>query len=251
MCAGRVGGIKANRDFPADFLCDNLLMQCNVINSCLEYGVKKLVFVGSSCIYPSQCPQPMKEEYLLTGPLEPTNEGYALAKISGIKLAQYCDGRQGLACVNPVPCNLYGPGDSFDLDNSHVLSALVKRFCDAAATRARSVKLWGTGFARREFLHVDDAARAIWLVFGKWNSPAMINVGSGADISIKELALLVAGKAGYGGVIEWDASMPDGMARKCLDVFRLKTLGFSPEISLERGVESLIGQYRRQKGEAA
>jgi len=245
--AARVGGIKANMTFPADFLYENLAMQSNVIRACHRSGVKKLVFLGSSCIYPRECPQPMREEYLLTGPLEPTNEGYALAKIAGIRLTQYFHRQYGLQSINPVPCNLYGPEDTFDLERSHVLSALVRRFVDAQVAERREVVLWGTGSARREFLHVEDAAEALLFLAANHASPEIINVGTGTDVSVKELAELVADAAGYDGRIAWDSSMPDGMPRKCLDVSRIAALGYRPKIGLAEGVRGVVGQYRELK----
>ena len=245
--AARVGGIKANMTFPADFLYENLAMQNNVIHECHRSGVRKLVFLGSSCIYPRECPQPMREEYLLTGPLEPTNEGYALAKIAGIRLTQYFHRQYGLQSINPVPCNLYGPGDTFDLDRSHVLSALVRRFVDAQVAGRREVVLWGTGSARREFLHVEDAAEALLFLAANHTSPEIINVGTGTDVSVKELAELVADAVGYDGRIAWDSSMPDGMPRKCVDVSRIAALGYRPKIGLTEGIRGVVGQYRELK----
>lgn len=245
--AAKVGGIKANRTYPADFLYENLAMQNNVIRQCQRSGVRKLLFLGSSCIYPRDARQPMKEEYLLTGPLEPTNEGYALAKIAGLRLAQYFHQQYGLACINPMPCNLYGPGDTFDLDRSHVLSALVRRFVDARQARSHAVTLWGTGTARREFMHVEDLAEALLFLVEHYDSPDIINVGTGEDQTIRELAELVADVAGYDGRIEWDASMPDGMPRKCLDVSRLRNLGYRHRIPLRAGIESVVREYRGLK----
>lgn len=246
LAAAKVGGIKANMTFPGDFLYDNLMIQNNVIHQCAQQKVKKLVFLGSSCIYPRECPQPMKEEYLLQGPLEPTNEGYALAKIAGLRLAQYYQKQYGLSCLNPMPCNLYGPNDSFDLEKCHVLSALVKRFSDAVHEKKDTVTLWGTGSARREFMHVDDVAEAIFFLMNSFDSPDIINVGPGNDVSIKELAQMVAIKTGYTGKLDWDTTKPDGMPRKCLDVGKLTALGFTPRISLEQGIEQMIHEYRSQ-----
>ena len=242
--AAKVGGIQANRTFPADFLYENLSMQNNVIRHCQRSGVRKLLFLGSSCIYPRNAPQPMKEEYLLTGPLEPTNEGYALAKIAGLRLAQYFHQQHGLPCINPMPCNLYGPGDTFDLNRSHVLSALVRRLVDAREGRSRTVTLWGTGTARREFMHVEDLAEALLFLVEQYDSPEIINVGTGEDQTIRELAELVAEVVGYDGRIEWDTTMPDGMPRKCLDVSRLRRLGYRHRITLRSGIESVVAEYR-------
>jgi GDP-L-fucose synthase len=248
--AAKVGGIKANQSQPADFLYENLAIQNNVIRQCHLSKVGKLLFLGSSCIYPRSCPQPMKEEYLLTGPLEPTNEGYALAKIAGLRLAQYYHQQYGLACINPIPCNLYGPHDTFDFERSHVLSALVRRFADAADADAPAVTLWGTGSALREFMHVEDLADALLFLMENYDSPETINVGVGEDITIKGLAELVSGIVGYTGRVEWDSRMPDGMPRKCLDVSRLRALGFRPRISLRAGVERVVSEYRglKQRG---
>jgi GDP-L-fucose synthase len=221
LAAAKVGGIKANIESPADFLLDNLMIQNSVIKACVDFKVKKLCFLGSSCIYPRECPQPMKEEYLLTGPLEPTNEGYAIAKIAGLRLVEYCHKQYGLNAICPMPCNLYGKGDSFDLNHSHVLSALVKRFCDAVDQSMPEVVLWGSGSARREFLNVDDLARIVLGLMLEYESAEIINVGSGTDISIKELAELIADKVGYSGRIVWDRTKPDGMMRKCLDISRM------------------------------
>lgn len=247
LAAARVGGIQSNRTYPADYLYDNLMIQSNVIHQAHRHGVAMFVFLGSSCIYPRECPQPMREEYLLTGPLEPTNEGYALAKIAGIRLAQFYDRQHGMACLCPMPCNLYGPNDSFDPQKSHVLSALVKKFVDAANDGTEEVVMWGTGSARREFLHVDDLARAVLLLMEKHQSPEIINVGAGTDVSIRELAEMIAAKVSYTGRLKWDHSMPDGMPRKCLEVSRMQSLGFTPDISLADGIDGVIAEYRAFK----
>jgi GDP-L-fucose synthase len=246
LAAAKVGGIKSNMLHNSQFLITNSTIQNNVIAECNHYPVKKLVMLGSSCIYPAQCKQPIKEEYLLTGPLEPTNEGYALAKISGLKLAQYYNREFGLQVLCPMPCNLYGENDSFDPDNCHVLSALVKKFVDAKSANAPYVTLWGTGIARREFLNVDDAVKAILLAMDKWDSPDIINIGSGDDIEIRELAKIVAYEVGYKGEIKWDASMPNGMLLKKLDVTNITKLGFTPKVYLRDGIKGLIKEYRRQ-----
>lgn len=247
--AAKVGGIQANRSHPADFLYENLAMQNNVIRQCSRAGVAKLLFLGSSCIYPREAPQPMKEEYLLTGPLEPTNEGYALAKIAGLRLAQYCHQQYGLACVNPMPCNLYGPHDTFDFERSHVLSALVRRFVDARDSRAASVALWGTGAARREFMHVQDLGEALLFLMERYDSADILNVGTGEDLTIRQLAELIADLTGYEGRIEWDSSKPDGMPRKCLDVSRLHALGYRHHIGLRAGIEGVVREYRELKSQ--
>ncbi|MBN2194796.1 MAG: GDP-L-fucose synthase [Polyangiaceae bacterium] len=247
FAAARVGGIQANMNHPAEFLHDNLMMQCNVIHQALLHEVRKLCFLGSSCIYPRDCPQPMREEYLLTGPLEPTNEGYAIAKIAGLKMVEYYRRQYGLSGVSLMPCNLYGTNDHFDLENAHVLSALVRRFVDAVDDRANAVTVWGTGSARREFMHVDDAARAVLFAMEGYDAPEMLNVGWGEDVSIKELAETVAGIAGFTGNLEWDRTKPDGMPRKCMDVSRMRALGFAPRITLREGIERTIREYRALK----
>lgn len=248
LAAAKVGGIQANRTYPADFMFDNLMIQTNVINLAHRARVKQFVFLGSSCIYPRDCPQPMKEEYLLTGPLEPTNEAYALAKIAGLRMGQYYARQFGMPVINMMPCNLYGPNDSFDPQHSHVLSALVKKFVDAADAGAEEVVLWGTGAARREFLHVDDCARALLFLLDHWHSADIINVGAGTDLTIKALAELIAVKVGYVGRLAWDPSMPDGMPRKCLDVSKIAALGFAPTISFDASIDGVIAEYRALKG---
>ncbi len=247
LSAARVGGIQANIDHPAEFLYENLMIQNNVLEAARQNGVKKLVLLGSSCIYPRECPQPMREEYLLTGPLEPTNEGYALAKVAGLKLCEFYKRQYGFESVCPMPCNIYGPGDSFDLQHSHVLSALVKRFTDATDDGMESVTLWGSGVARREFMHVDDLAKAVLFLLNHHHEPDIVNVGWGTDVSIKELAELIAGLTGFQGRLEWDTSKPDGMPRKCLDTSKLDAMGFRPEISLEQGVKEVIAEYKKLK----
>ena len=245
LAAAKVGGIQANRTFPADFLYDNLAIQNNIFHCALNYGVEKLLFLGSSCIYPKECPQPMKEEYLLTGPLEPTNEGYALAKIAGLKLAEYLYRQHGFKSVCVMPCNIYGPNDSFDPQHAHVLSSLVKKFIDAVNDDEKKVILWGTGIAKREFIHVNDMVRLAIEIMNKKETPDIINIGSGIDMSIKELAELIAEKTGYKGVLAWNSSMPDGMLKKRLDVSKIKTLGLKPEISLEKGIDGVIKEYKK------
>ena len=251
LAAARVGGIQANRQFPAEFLRENLAIQTHVIHHAHRAGARRLVFLGSSCIYPRQCPQPMKEEYVLTGPLEPTNEAYAVAKIAGLRMAQAYHAQHGLEVVCPMPCNLYGTNDNFDLAHAHVLSSLVKRFSDAQAEGRHEITLWGTGSARREFLHVDDLADAVLLLMERWQSPEIINVGSGEDVTIRELAALVAEATGFRGRVAWDARMPDGMPRKCLDVSRLAALGFRPRVSLREGIARTVDEYRTRHRPAA
>lgn len=240
MAAGRVGGIKANSEDPAVFLQENTLMALNIIDACKEYRAR-LCYVGSSCIYPRECPQPMKEEYLLTGALEPTNEGYALAKIVGLKYAQYLLPDS----VQPMPCNLYGTNDHYG-ENGHVLPSLIRRFVDAVDNGLPAVRLWGTGSARREFLHVDDCAAALVFLMER-GERGMVNIGSGEEVTIKELAPLIANEAGYNGAIEWDATMPDGMPRKLLNTNRINALGWYPSISLRDGIQRTIAEYRQIK----
>jgi len=247
IAAARVGGIQANIDHPAKFLYENLEIQNNLIHQSYLHDVKKLCFLGSSCIYPRDCPQPMKEEFLLTGPLEPTNEGYALAKIAGLKMIEFYRKQYGVPWISVMPCNLYGTNDSFDSLNSHVLSALVKKNVDAADVKEKSITIWGSGKARREFMHSDDAAEAILFLMKEYDSDEIINIGWGEDVTIKSLAALVAEKAGFKGEVNWDKSRPDGMLRKCMDVSKMKALGFLPAITLEEGIEKMITEYRALK----
>jgi GDP-L-fucose synthase len=248
LAAARVGGIMANMTNQAAFLLENLQIQNNVMWAASRNGTKKFIFLGSSCIYPRECPQPIKEEYFLTAPFEPTNEGYAIAKAAGMKLCSYLS-RDGVwSGISVIPCNLYGPGDNFDPVNSHVIAGLVRRFADAVDSRSKSVVCWGTGVPRREFLHVDDLARAIFMLFisNPYGSEP-INIGCGRDVSIGELAGLIARKSGFEGEILWDVTKPDGMMRKLMDSSRIRQIGFAPEVDLERGVESLIEEYRKSK----
>ncbi len=242
--AAKVGGIQANISDPVGFLKSNLLSEIAVLDACHQLGVKKTLFLGSSCIYPRDCPQPMKESYLLTGPLEPTNEGYALAKIAGLKLAEYYHRQHGMQIVCPMPCNIYGPGDSFDLQHSHVLSALVKRFVDAKESSASAVQLWGTGSARREFIYLEDLIRGLVFVMEKVETPDIVNLGTGEDQSIRELAEMIRSLVGYSGAIDWDRSKPDGMPRKCLDTSRLDAIGFRAQTLLSDGIAKMIADYR-------
>ncbi len=249
MIAAKVGGIGANRADPVGFLSENLRIANNLFEACHRHQTKKNLFLGSSCIYPREASQPMKEEYLLTGPLEPTNEGYALAKIVGLKLAEYYHRQYDRLTICPMPCNIYGTNNHFDLASSHVLAALVRRFVDAQDAGMPTVTLWGTGSARREFIHVDDVARAMLFLMDTYSSPDIINVGTGGDISIYDLAYMVAEQVGYVGEIAWDISKPDGMPRKCLDISRLTALGFRPRVSLETGIAQTIAEYRQLKHE--
>lgn len=247
LAAAKVGGINANIKFPATFIADNLMIQTNVIDAAFRNGTEILVFIGSSCIYPKDCLQPIKEEYLLSGKLEPTNEGYAIAKIAGIKMLEAYNKQFGFKSLNLMPCNLYGPNDSFDLEHSHVLSALVKRFIDTKDAKKNEIILWGTGIARREFMHVDDIAKAIIFMLENYKSNEIINIGWGEDISIKELAEMIAAKVGFTGKLVWDNSKPDGMLKKCMDVSKMKARGFTPTITLEQGIEEMINIYQSKK----
>jgi GDP-L-fucose synthase len=246
LAAARVGGIQANIDHPAEFLYENLVIQNNIIHQSYLSGVKNFCFLGSSCIYPRECIQPMKEEYLLSGPLEPTNEGYAIAKIAGLKLIEFYKKQYGFNGVSLMPCNIYGTNDSFDPKHSHVLSALVKKMVDAEAGGAPDVTLWGTGEAKREFMHVDDAADAILFYLENKIDSSFINVGWGIDIPIKELAEKIAAIAGYKGDLLWDSSKPNGMMRKCMNVSRMKDSGFTPKIILDDGIKMLIDEYKQK-----
>lgn len=238
LAAARVGGILANSTYPVEFLRDNLLIQLNTIDAACRFGVRKLAFLGSSCIYPKFAPQPLREEYLLSGPLEPTNEPYAVAKIAGIKLCQAYRAQYGFHAISLMPTNLYGPNDSFDLEASHVLPALLRKMHEAMLERRREVWLWGTGNARREFMHVDDLASAAVFLMQHYDQPEIINVGTGEDVTIVELAQLIARCLGYTGRFCFDPSKPDGTPRKLLDVTRLDGLGWRPSISLEAGIRS-------------
>ena len=242
--AAKVGGIGANNTFPVEFLADNITIQGNLMNAAHAAKVEKFVFLGSSCIYPRDCAQPIKEEYLMTGPLEATNSAYAIAKIAGIELINSYRKEYGTRWISLMPTNLYGPRDNFDLAASHVLPAFIRRFVDAAETGAEKVVLWGSGSPLREFLHVDDLAQAVVVASEKYDSSLHLNVGTGEDLSIKELAGVVAKSAGFSGEIEWDSSKPDGTPRKVLDVSRIKALGWKPTITLEDGVASTIAWYK-------
>ena len=238
IAAAKVGGIQANNTFPVDFLSQNLQIETNLMDGAHEAGISKLLFLGSSCVYPKMAQQPIKEEYLLTGELEKTNEAYALAKISGLKLVQAYRKQHGHRWISAMPTNMYGPGDNFDLENSHVLPAMIRKFHDAKMSRADSVTLWGTGTPRREFLHSDDLGRACLFLLDNYDADVAINVGVGEDISIRELAELIQKIVGFQGSIEWDSSKPDGTPRKLLDISKVKALGWEPKISLEDGIQS-------------
>jgi GDP-L-fucose synthase len=245
LAAAKVGGILANDSYPAEFIYDNLMIEANVIDAALHHGVKKLLVLGSTCIYPKLAPQPLKEEYLLTGPLEPTNEWYAVAKIAGIKLCQAYRQQYGCRFVSAMPTNLYGRGDNFDLEQSHVMPALIRKFHDAKVTGAQSVTVWGTGKARREFLHVDDCAAACLFLMQHYDESDIINIGVGEDIAIRELAELIRQVIGYEGALEFDRSKPDGTPRKLVDVSRITRLGWKPEIGLEDGIRMTYDWYLR------
>jgi GDP-L-fucose synthase len=236
FAAAKVGGIKANNDFPVEFLIDNLRIQTNVIAAAHENGARKVLFLGSSCIYPKHAPQPIPESALLTGPLEPTNEAYAIAKIAGVKLCQAYACEYGANFISAMPSNLYGPNESFDLETSHVLAALLRKAHEAKTKRAGELVVWGTGAPRREFLHVDDCASACLFLLEKYDSPEIINVGSGEDVTIRELAELICDVVGFEGELTWDKTKPDGTPRKLLDVSKLRALGWKATISLRDGI---------------
>jgi len=246
LAAAKVGGIMANSTYPADFLSDNLRIQLNVLDSAVRTGVDRLLFLGSSCIYPKFAPQPINEDSLLTGPLEPTNDAYAIAKIAGVLHVQALRRQHGVHYISAMPTNLYGPGDNFDPEKSHVLPALIRRFEEARASGAPTVTIWGSGTPRREFLHVEDLARASLFLLENYDEPEPINVGVGEDISIKELAELVASVVGYEGELAFDRTKPDGTPRKLLDVSRLTGLGWRAEIGLREGLTRTCEWYRSQ-----
>jgi GDP-L-fucose synthase len=250
MAAARVGGIYANNSRPAIFIRDNLLMQNNVIDEAHRSGVAKFVFLGSSCIYPKLAPQPIKEDYLLTGPLEPTNEWYAIAKIAGVKMCQAYRREFGFNAISLMPTNLYGPGDNFDLQNSHVLPALIRRIHEAKARGDESVTVWGTGTPRREFLHVDDLADAILYLLHSYDAEPIVNIGWGMDATIRELAELIMSVIGYNGRLIFDTEKPDGTPRKLLDVSRVTGLGWQPRIPLKDGIERTYRWFKEHFADA-
>jgi GDP-L-fucose synthase len=243
LAAARVGGIHANYSRPADFIRDNLQIQTNVIDAAHRFGARKFIFLGSSCIYPRLAPQPMKEEYLLTGALEPTNQWYAVAKIAGIKMCQALRLQHGFDAISVLPTNLYGPNDNFSENDSHVLPAMIRKFHDAKTSGKEEVALWGTGRPRREFLHADDFADAICFLMQSYGEEAPINIGCGEDVSIAELADTVQRAVGFKGRIRYDPSMPDGTPRKLLDITRLKSLGWSPRVSLADGITATYAWF--------
>jgi GDP-L-fucose synthase len=246
MAAAKVGGILANSTYPADFISDNLRMQVNVLDAAARHGARKLLFLGSSCIYPKMAEQPIREDSLLTGPLEETNDAYAIAKISGVLQVQALRRQYGVHYISAMPTNLYGPGDNFHPTNSHVLPGLIRRFHEAKVSGAPAVTVWGTGTPRREFLHVDDLARACLFLLENYDEPGPINVGIGSDLSIRELAEMVADIVGYEGALEFDTSKPDGTPRKLLDVGKLHALGFREQIDLRAGLEETYAWYLEQ-----
>jgi len=246
VAAAKVGGIHANDTYPADFIYDNLMIECNLIHAAYRQAVTKLLFLGSTCIYPKLAPQPLKEESLLTGPLEPTNESYAIAKIAGIKLCQAYRKQYGCRFIAAMPTNLYGPGDNFDLENSHVLAALIRKFYDARQRGAPTVEVWGSGAPLREFCHVDDCADACLFLMQHYDDPEIINIGHGKDISIRDLALMIKDVAGFAGDIVFDPSKPDGTPRKLVDCSRIFALGWRPTIMLSDGIRATYGWFTSQ-----
>lgn len=248
MAAAKVGGIMANNTYPADFIYENLAVQNNVIHSAHAHGVTKLLFLGSSCIYPKLAAQPIKEEYFMTGPLEPTNEAYAVAKIAGITMCRAYRKQYGANFIAVMPTNLYGPNDNFDLQNAHVLPALLRKFYEAKQDGKKEITLWGTGAARREFLHVDDLADACVFLMNNYDSADIVNIGTGEDISIKELAEKIQKLSDYSGTLAWDSSKPDGTPRKLLDVSKLHALGWHHNIALDDGLAATYTWYTQNNG---
>ncbi len=244
LSAAKVGGIMANKNYPADFIYNNLTIQTNVIHGSYVHGVKKLLFLGSSCIYPKLCPQPIKEEYLLTSELEPSNKAYAVAKITGIIMCQSYNEQYDTNFISLMPTNLYGPNDNFDLENSHVLPAMIRKFHEAKVAGSPSVTLWGTGGAMREFLHVDDLAEASLFLMQNYNDSSIINVGTGEDVTIKELAEKIKEVVRYEGEIVWDTTKPDGTPRKLLDVSKIHSLGWKHKIALNKGIDSTYEWFK-------
>ena len=245
LAAAKVGGIHANNTLRGDFIYDNLIMQANVIEGSRRAGVEKLLFLGSSCIYPKHAPQPMKEDALLTGELEPTNEPYAIAKIAGLKMCDAYRHQHGCNFISAMPTNLYGPGDNYHPEHSHVLPAMIRRFHEAKVEGAKEVVCWGTGTPKREFLHVDDLAQACLFLMDQHHAAGWVNVGTGADLSIQDLALLVAQTVGYEGTVSWDQSRPDGTPRKLLDVSLMSELGWNASISLKDGMVEVYEEFKK------
>jgi GDP-L-fucose synthase len=243
LAAAKVGGIKANNEMKGDFIYDNLMIQSNVIKSSKDYNVKKLLFLGSSCIYPKMSPQPIKEEYLLSGYLEPTNDAYAIAKIAGIKMCQSFNQQYDTNFISVMPTNLYGPNDNYDLNNSHVLPAMIRKFHEAKLENKDKVEIWGTGTPMREFLYVDDLADACYYLMMNYNGSEVVNVGTGEDITVKDLAIIIKEVVGYEGDIYFNTNMPDGTPRKLLDVSKLKDLGWEYKTSLREGIQKTYKDY--------
>ena len=243
LCAAKVGGIKANNEMKGDFIYENLMIQSNIINCSKEHGVKKLLFLGSSCIYPKMSPQPIKEEYLLTGLLEPTNDAYAIAKIAGIKMCQRFNQQYGTNYISVMPTNLYGPNDNYDLNNSHVLPALIRKFHEAKLEGKDKVEIWGTGTPKREFLYVDDLADACHHLMLNYDGSEIVNIGTGQDVTIAELAIGIKNIVGFEGDIYFNTDMPDGTPRKLLDVSKLKDIGWEYKTSLRKGIEKTYADY--------
>ena len=245
--AAKVGGISANNNFPVEFLSENIQIQTNLMDASHNSGVEKFVFLASSCVYPKSCPQPIKEEYVLTGPLEPTNSAYAMAKLSGIELIKSYRRQFGHKWISVMPTNLYGPNDNFDLESSHVFPALIRKFIGAKHSGAKSVTLWGSGKPRREFLHVDDLAKAIVVCLKKYDSDQQINIGTGLDLTIEELSKKIAKSVGFDGAINWDTNREDGTPQKVLDIKKISDLGWKPSISLDEGINLTVEWYLKNK----
>ncbi len=246
LAAAKVGGIHANNTYRGQFLYENLMIQNNVIHQSYVHGVKKLQFLGSSCIYPKMAPQPLKEEYLLTGLLEPTNEPYAIAKIAGIKMCEAYRSQYGCDFISTMPTNLYGPNDNYDLNNSHVLPALLRKFHEAKDNNEAFVEIWGTGSPKREFLHVDDLAEACVYLMDNYSEPELVNIGTGEDIAIKDLALLIKDIVGFEGELRFDSSKPDGTPRKLMDVSKLHSYGWKHKIELQEGISSVYEEFKKE-----
>jgi GDP-L-fucose synthase len=245
--AAKVGGISANNNFPVEFLSENIQIQTNLMDASHSAGIEKFVFLASSCVYPKNCPQPIKEEYVLTGPLEPTNSAYAMAKLSGIELIKSYRRQFGHKWISVMPTNLYGPNDNFDLESSHVFPALIRKFINAEHSGAKSLTLWGSGKPRREFLHVDDLAKAIFVCLEKYDSDQPINIGTGLDLTIEELSKKIAKSVGFDGEINWDTNREDGTPQKVLDVKKISDLGWKPSISLDEGIDLTVEWYLKNK----
>jgi GDP-L-fucose synthase len=245
--AAKVGGISANNNFPVEFLSENIQIQTNLMDASHSAGIEKFVFLASSCVYPKNCPQPIKEEYILTGPLEPTNSAYAMAKLAGIELLKSYRRQFGHKWISVMPTNLYGPNDNFDLESSHVFPALIKKFIDAKHSGAKSVTLWGSGKPRRELLHVDDLAKAVVVCLKKYDSDQQINIGTGLDLTIEELSKKIAKSVGFDGEVSWDTNREDGTPQKVLDIKKISDLGWKPSISLEEGINLTVEWYLKNK----